>query len=84
VKTIVVAVTVKAEDDKFLAKELIYDALMGGPEPIVVNDHGSVGERVEWAGPQKRITQRYVAAPLEDVDAFAKQEYGANTMVISL
>ena len=64
--TIIIPVTVANEQERTWAKELIYQSLQETEGAILVIDHGSTylkhgvdHERIEWKGPQARITQLY-------------------------
>ena len=67
--TIIIPVTVTNEQERTWAKELIYQSLQETDDAILVIDQGSTylkpgvdHERIEWKGPQKRITQIYFKA----------------------
>ena len=67
--TILIPVTVTSEAERTWAKELIYQSLQETEGAILVIDHGSTylkpgvdHERIEWKGPQGRITQLYFKA----------------------
>lgn len=64
--TIVIPVTITNEKERTWAKEIIYQALQESEDSILVIDHGSTylkdgvdHQRIEWKGPQTRITQVY-------------------------
>lgn len=80
--TIVVPVTITNEAERTWAKEIIYQCLCESSDDLLVIDHGSTylkpgvdHGRIEWKGPQTRITQQYFPVETNIMELLPSSDY---------